>query len=93
MALFSQKNQPVIDALRHEIAILKRENEHLKDENKRLTDANPSPAAGMPAVQMRRCVNCKRDLPDGPIYYPGYLEPMGANSADEARRHHCIHCR
>lgn len=83
----SQKNQPVLDALRREIAELKHENDELKAENKRLG------ANATPGVQMRKCVNCSRDLPDGPSFYPGYLQPMGKNTASEAKRHHCVYCQ
>jgi hypothetical protein len=74
--------------LKQDNAELKRENEHLKADNKRLGGANAGPG-----LQMRKCVNCSRDLPDGPSFYPGYLMPIGKNSAAEARRHHCVYCQ
>ena len=83
----SQKSQPVIDALRRENAVLKHENAELKRENKRLS------GNATPGVQMRKCVNCSRNLPDGPGFFPGYLMPQGTNSAAEAKRHHCVYCQ
>jgi len=77
-----------INRLLVEIAKIKRENEHLKADNKRLGGDNSGPG-----MQMRRCVNCSRDLPDGPDFFPGYLQPMGKDSAAEAARHHCFYCQ
>jgi hypothetical protein len=83
----NQKSQPVIDALRAENAHLRRENDHLKTENSRLSGNAGS------GVQTRRCVECKRNLPDGPSFFPGYLEPIGEDSVAEAYRYLCVYCR
>lgn len=80
--------ESVVSGLKRENAELRRENEHLKADNKRLGGGNAAPG-----VQLRKCVNCSRDLPDGPSFFPGYLMPQGKNSAAEARRHHCAYCQ
>jgi hypothetical protein len=80
--------EAALAGVKHENAELRRENENLKSDNERLGGGNAG--AG---VQMRRCVNCSRDLPDGPGFFPGYLKPMGKDSAAEAARHHCFYCQ
>jgi hypothetical protein len=82
-------HQGKLPELEAEVARLSSENRRLLAENKRLRgDAAPGPA-----TQMRRCVNCKRDLPDGLSFYPGYLDELSSSSAAEAKRHHCVYCR
>ena len=82
------KHQAIIDDLTDQIFELRTENDRLKAENRRLGGT----ACQGKAIQERACINCGRRLPDGPEYFPGYLEPMGDNSAEEARRYHCIYC-
>jgi len=85
----NQKSQPAINSLQRENARLRRENDQLKADIKRIS-GNPMPG---PKVQMRRCIRCTRDLPDGPSYFPGYLEPESGDHAAEISRHLCIYCR
>lgn len=80
--------EATVAELQHKNAELRRENEHLRSETKRLGGGNNGPG-----VQTRRCLNCKRNLPDGPQFFPGYEEPPGANSAAEAKRYECVYCR
>ena len=82
-------NLGAINRLKGENAHLRRENDQLKADIKRIS-GNPMPG---PKVQTRQCIQCTRDLPDGPSYFPGYLEPEGEDSAAEAMRYHCIYCR
>jgi hypothetical protein len=78
MSVSNSKYQAVIDGLRTKNANLIAENAHLKDENKRLRGETKD------GLRMRRCVNCARNLPDGPELFPGYLDD---GSTD------CIYCR
>lgn len=84
-----EKHQAVIDELMDQILELRTENDRLKAENRRLGGTTGSGKA----IQERTCVNCGRRMPDGPAYFPGYLEPLAANSAGEATRQHCVYCR
>ena len=76
-----------VNQLKAKVAELTRENERLKAENKRLS-GNSSPG-----VQTRQCINCGRNLPDGPVYFPGYLELVAPDAEAEMLRHRCVYCR
>lgn len=84
-----QKDQTVIDELMDEIQELREENDHLKAEIRSLGGTSGVGAA----IQQRTCINCRRRMPDGPAYFPGYFEEPSADLATEAYRHHCIYCR
>jgi cell division protein FtsB len=83
----NDQSQAAIDSLKAKAARLEAENTHLKAENKRLS-GNSGPGG-----QMRKCINCPRNLPDGPSYFPGYLEEMAEDSAAELQRYLCVYCR
>jgi hypothetical protein len=84
-----QKYQAIIDELTDEIVELREENERLKAENSRLGGTRGIGAA----IQQRTCPNCRKRLPDGPAYFPGYFEEPSTDLASEAWRHACIYCR
>ncbi len=84
-----QRHQAIIDELMNEIQELREDNDRLKAENSRL--------GGMrgvgPAIQERQCLGCHRRLPDGPAYFPGFLQEFSTDLATELYRHWCIYCR
>jgi hypothetical protein len=84
-----QNSQARLEAALAELA---RDNADLRRENTALRERLGAASAGV-RTAMRQCVNCKRTLPDGLSFYPGYLDEQSANSAAEARRHHCVYCR
>jgi hypothetical protein len=64
------------ERLRREVANLKAQNEEI----------------AFDGVQLRHCMNCKKNLPDGPLFFPGYLERADDPVAD-AMRYVCAYCR
>jgi hypothetical protein len=83
----NNQSQAAIDSLKAKAARLEAENTHLKAENRRLSGNGPL------GDQTRQCVHCARNLPDGPSYFPGYLEEMAEDSAAELQRYLCVYCR
>ncbi len=87
MALKS-KDQAAINSLRAENTRLKAEIGHLKRENDFLRSGG-SPST----IRQRQCIRCGNNFPDGPEYFPGYLEEASTDLAAEQRRYWCICCR
>ena len=84
-----QTHDAFIDELIDQIQELHEEVDRLKAENRRLGGAGGNGAA----IQQRTCINCRRRMPDGPVYYPGYFEQPSIDLTAEAFRHHCVNCR
>jgi len=83
----ADKNQAALNALRAEVARLEAENQELWAKLRR---QGADPVA--PTAQERQCINCRRRLPDGPLYFPGYRERARADRETELRRYQCVYC-
>lgn len=84
-----QRDKAAIDELMDEILELREECDRLKAENRRLGGVGGNWAA----IQQRTCIHCRRRMPDGPAYFPGYFEEPSTDLTAEAWRHSCIYCR
>jgi hypothetical protein len=87
--MVQQRDKAAINALTNKIQELQAENDKLKAEIRRL---GGNSGAG-PAIQQRTCIHCRRTMPDGPAYFPGFFEEPSTDLTAERWRHSCIYCR